>query len=358
MSQMAVSSLRAILVCVCVASVACGQDAGTTRTRRGPAAPIWELQVPAEEKDPRKAGDFVLSGQIGKFLLAGRDTFHLIDCEHARVVGSYGFASTPIWSLGLSPDARRAIVGEYVSDVTWRIIEWDLEGGRRGPEYGRVTGKMRAEFVPDAGKAVCLSLVEDDLRVWDRATQRMERRIRPDHAFLSRCGRWGLAVLWEPDTVQVVDLARGQVTGAVPRSDKVDYGDISADGKRVALGCGETHPSLGTTQRGGKVWVVDAASGKELCSFAAREPGAMPSIGPAARISRGPFYDVDQVAISPNGRLIAARTDVGIIVWDIDRKSIAARWPEKQATDLVFCNGGRDLATLGPSGLLRMWRIY
>jgi WD40 repeat protein/class 3 adenylate cyclase len=296
---------------------------------------------------------------------AGDDATHEIDVGTLRVVRRHqagGFAGA------LSPDGDTVALGS--DDGRVRLL--DLHSGRMRPLGRRhATRVLGLEFTPD-GRSVVSSDLDGSVRVWNVATGAVgeelsahrgpvwQLAVSPDGRTLYSAGDDGRMMLWD------IHGDRRLVRSFSPRGEFEALGTprgiaVSPDGKTLAL-----------TERGGAVDLFDTGtlqrrkSVKAMRGFAAAvafsPDGRLLAVGgedgdvtlwdartlaPAGAL-RGISDTVQAVAFSPDGEVLAAApVDAArprLHVWNVGRRTVAARVDTTAVASLAFSPDGRVIA--------------
>lgn len=129
-------------------------------------------------------------------------------------------------------------------------------------------------------------------------------------------------------------LVEGRVSGercrvALPGDSRPTSAQFSADGARVAIGDDR-----------GRVLVLSAHNGELITS-----------------IDCGHRRAIDRVALSEDGRLVAAPADQGIGIWIVENPAAVTKLETDDASLFRFVPSGDRIATAGASGAIRIWKV-
>jgi WD40 repeat protein/formylglycine-generating enzyme required for sulfatase activity len=292
----------------------------------------------------------------GKSLFTGSGfgTIRVWDMETGQEVGNvprgnpFGNFPPRVDTLAVSPDARWVITAEM--QLT------DVATGKPGRKFEGSQGRVAAVALTADGKWLVSAGEDKSVRVWDVETGELVRVLRAHtlpvgNVALSGDGKWlastsgdGSTRLWELSsgrevrafqglapavnavvlsadgkrlaaahghhwtnsrdhhTAQVWDLATGKRVSVMNgHRDPVTSVAFSQDGKTLATG------SLDKTTR---LW--DSATGAEVRVFKAK--ASVEKEGDRKRGGSGGFYSV---ALSADGKWLAAGSDQGVPLWDI-----------------------------------------
>jgi RNA polymerase sigma factor (sigma-70 family) len=298
--------------------------------------------------------------------------------------------------VAIAPDSKTAVTGGF--DNTLRF--WDLTTGQELRQLHHPRGIMAVAFSPD-GKLLASSSFDRTIRLWDGATGQELRRLEghengvcalafsPDGKLLvsgsddqtvrlwdvatgqerrQLRGHTGIvrAVAFSPDgrtavsgsydaTVRLWDVATGrQVRVCAGHSGSVHGVAFSADGRVLvsgglaALGAFQgAGPAAGPASLADALRLWDPATGKELRSC----PGEP---DPQAQHQR----DVAGVAISPDGRtLAAAEENGGLVLYELatgqPRRRLEGHTGKTEA--VAFSADGKRLVSIGTDLTALVW---
>jgi WD40 repeat protein len=272
-----------------------------------PAAGIETRQI--EASDDRIW--FAALSADGKTLATGGGfrPARLWDVASGREIRAFSIPGEQFtWSGDLSPDGRTLATSESNS-----VIFWDTETGRRQAAKGRPTSRFEdhmiksLRFAPD-GKSVA-TLGGDWIRFWDVAKAEETRRF------------------------------------ALPNSGPLE--GFMLDGARIAFSPDGTTLAA-TSQRDGRIFLLDAATGRERDRL------------------DGPENQFKALAFSADGRILATgadngrrvgRRDQAIRLWDVAGRKELGRVPAHRSyiRALAFSADGRRIVSASEDGTALVW---
>jgi WD40 repeat protein len=268
---------------------------------------LWDV-ASGEELRPyvghRKAVSCVALTPDGKTAAsASRDsTVRVWDAHTGKELRVYTGHGVSVHAIAISPDGKTVAS----VDVDGMTHLWELATGKTlkrlkpGKELKSSHSMLLLAFAPD-GKTLVVH--DEELRVFDVATARMERRIRGSwwqygSDAISPDGQIVASVIWDtPFRISFLNLATGQELGsiAVDRRDIVQTVAFSPDGKLLAAGCYKDSRHVGSYDHRLRVWEV--ATRKELLCL--KLPGLL-----------------ERIAFSPDGKSLMGA--IGIDSWGAD----------------------------------------
>jgi WD40 repeat protein len=266
-------------------------------------------------------------------LSAGDDsTLRLWDLGTGDELRCFEGHSQRVTCMALSADGRRALSGS--DDQTVRL--WDVETGKELKRFERHNmGRGRyVAFSPDGRRA--LGAQDFTVRQWDLETGPelnclvAEGRLSTVSCVAYLSGDRALSTAWDR-TVRLWDLRTGQEPHCFDRPNTVTALAVLPDGRLF----------LGDTR--GKVWLMDAESGKVLGG--PQEHGGVM---------------IPTVAISPDGhRALSGSTDHTVCLWDLETgkpiRSFRAHFGAVYG--VAFSPDGRRALTAGHDNVLRLWDL-
>jgi WD40 repeat protein len=310
--------------------LAFGQGGNLLAVCRGRTQEVWDLKagrallrgLPCNPPDFRADGRRLVvahfDGSVSLFdLTTGRQAWR-------RRLGR------PVWRAAFSPDGRRVACAEsHQGSVP--VLD-AASGATLGQTSVPVGGVYELSWAPD-GRRLALACADGKARVVDvrslRTVAVMEGHAQdvvsvafhPAGGLLYTHSWDGTGRLWDSWTGQQLLARVGYISA--PR--------FSRDGRR-----------LGFVVEGTAVRPVEVAAGTEHRTLVS---------------SRGAGQDVHRTAaISPDGRLLAAGTDDGLVLWELATGRELAFVPQGRTESVAFAPKGDELRTAG-SGGLRRWPL-
>jgi len=233
----------------------------------------------------------------------------------------------PVWRLQVTPDGRTALVLEY-----------------------------RQEFFQDSQG---LTHSRDGyLSRWDLATgERKSRDAIGSHLLASQLSPDGRLLAARNE---LLDTATKKSRALLDVRSETPFGEcyaFSADGRRVAdlITREDDERHIRSVAAGIQVW--DTQTGRTLRRIRFAGEGEFKS---SVYISHG----VAPLALSPDGRYVAAVDSQGLWVWDLDTGRVVLKRPSPEpmsagpfASCLAFAPDGRTLASGNVDGTILIWKL-
>src|SRR5262249_25675386 len=394
-----------------------GSPAGDLLAQTGPAGPVvlWDLATGKQKElgraDPQAGLVALAFSPDGKFLasLGAGGRVRLYDVAAGKEAP--GVSAEPGRQVGwgaavvFSPSARLLATTGSVREgggVTGVLDVWERDTGKRTLRLkGRARGSPAVGFSPD-GRWLAWSAEDGKLRLTDAATGKEVRTLgapeqtrylaglafSPDGKRLATRGYDGAVRLWDVATGrevrQLAPARTGQrlggrthfgVAGAVPASSLAFAQDgkllaAAGPGGAVTFWDGASGREVLPGHKGPLTGAVFAADGKVLYSVG--EDGTVRQwdlVGGRQQQSSWLPAEAHSVALAPDGRIVAFRTDAKTLaVWDLAAGAARARVPDLDRNmgrcpscdppgGLRLSADGKLLARLAPDGTAGVWEV-
>jgi WD40 repeat protein len=323
----------------------------------------------------------------GRVLASGSDdgTTRLWDVIHHKPLGKPLVNKTfVVKSLAFSPaGASLAAAG------TNAVVLWDVRG-RRPVQRLPVDGGVAHDVAFSAdGRTLATGMDDGTIAIWDgnrhwqlgkTASANQDATPRPSETAVT-------SVAFSPNGATLASASEGKVTlWSVQRrrpiakpltghSDVVTGLDFSPDGNTLASASGDRtlilwdvkhDPSLGQPLHSQVGPIEEVAVAADKPSLAATEAGVVALWDirrhrPLGQLRSGDGYIMDGLALSADGRLLAAGSQDGTVqLWDLRTRQVLGQplaSDTRGTTKLAFSPDGRLLAAGSQDGTVQLWDL-
>jgi WD40 repeat protein/serine/threonine protein kinase len=284
---------------------------------------------------------FTLDGS--RVLSTSRDkTLRVWDVASSEELFRMEDPKSPVWSVALFPDGKRAIVGYW---QTARI--WDIETGQELQVLDRAHERcVHAVAVSADGKQLLTGSCDTTARLWDAATGKpmlhLKGHLGQVHAVaFTPDGRHALSAGWDR-TIRLWNLETGtEMRRFQGHTDLIRSLALSPDGRLAVTGAGgqvRDNKFIPGTDPTVRLW--DVASGSELRPIEGRT-------GPTSA-----------VAFSPVGTHLLTGSGDGLVrLWDLQTGKEVRRFVghRNQICDLAWFADGKRFVSSSEDRTLRLW---
>jgi WD40 repeat protein/uncharacterized caspase-like protein len=244
--------------------------------------------------------------------------------------------------IAFSPDRQTLASCNLAEIKLWNIVSGQEVQTWKGPRLGVDT----IAFNPD-GKILASGNSDNTITLWDSA-KRQELRVLKGHvaaiAAVALSGddrvlasgiAAGVAGIGREDTVKIWDPVTGQLVRSLLGRNSAYSIALSNDGSRLISGSSGSSVSL---------W--DVSQAEPLRKFMATSADSR--------------FVPDRVALSPDGRLIAAGgrdSTIKLLNVDTGRELFTLKGHKKGIWDLAFSPNGELLASAGQDATIKLWSV-
>jgi WD40 repeat protein len=312
----------------------------------------------------------------GKMLVTSGDDGGVIVWDSATegmrevLRGHAGGASSPVFSRN----------GHllYTSSDDGKIIVWDLRGDDRlGRPFTIAPAPLDYFTVAYSSTGTIATAAEDSISIWDATTLRrtgppvrMESQVSslafdPSGAVLASASIDNRLALWETATgapIAEVD-SKGLTAGLAFTPDRKTLVTASFEGSIMQWDVDSLQPSAAAIEEGGPA-IVSLALSPDGGRVATGHLGGDVIVWDLRARSKVFAIDVDEVfaralAFSPDGRLLAAAGDDGVVTL-LDARTggstgVLLRGTGERVNSLDFSPDGRALASASTDGTVSLW---
>jgi|SRR5581483_2564462 len=324
------------LIAVVLFAAACSSGGGRTPPPLATATPT----PPAQASAPIAAANAARLQQVTAFTLPGAQAIVWSVTSDAVFVASRtavielpasGGQGRQVAAVA-SPEAVLSVsaLGQAATSADGREIEVHAERDTAVAQtIDAGTQVADARFSPDGKLLVLTRYDKTAADLWDLRTGRMVKELTGFQTaapvYDARFSSDGKSLVYvSRATVQLQDVASGQIGPRLSHDDFVSDVAVSPDGTTVA------------TSLARRVQLWPAATGAQPAVL--DQPGA--ALG---------------VAFSPDGSLLAVATEDGVVIWDLASRQQLAKVGQP-ASAAAFSPDGRSLAVLGRDGTVTVWQ--
>ncbi len=228
------------------------------------------------------------------------------------LVRSFEGHSGPVKQVAFSPDGKLALSASGWPNGDGTIILWDVATGTEIRTLGFL-GKsaFAVHFSPD-GKLAAGSGIDPVVHIWDVTTGKEfasyktntelveDLAFSPDGRYVLSIGhkRQAVSPNLEQGMAELWDLEIGKSLWSMTTNGYLKTGEFLEDGNQIVVAGFQT---------GAAMHLLDRATGRELKQFKARD---------------GELGDIEELAVSPDGQLIATASKLGhVCIWQIDKSN-------------------------------------
>ena len=273
----------------------------------------------------------------GKTLAGGGKTgvVTLWEAATGKVSATLDGQGEAVWCLVFSPQGNTLAT----AGMDGKVLLWDIPTGEvRIALEGQKSLVTALTFLAD-GRALVSGAVDGSIQRWDAVSSALAELPGP--------GNETRMVLFSPDGRQLVaagvgsrvfvyDMQSGTLKYRLSQNSNAYSGDISSDGKLLAVG-------------GREILLGNLETGEAIGSFGKGEPA------------------IRAVGFTPDGKTLVSGNDGGVIqVWDVATKSVKKTLPQQPLNiyDLAISPDGKTLATAtgdykrrAESGEIKLWDL-
>ncbi|MEO1090949.1 MAG: serine/threonine-protein kinase [Pseudomonadota bacterium] len=311
-------------------AVVAGNDDGTLRAWTLPSLSPLLGPVPyGSDSHPRH---MVISGDGSRLAMAATDgTTTMIELPAGRVLGKPSDAVAGVGGLAFSSDGSKLFMGTSAGDVA----VWDTRAEKKTATSARGHERAIVDMGLD-GEGSLLATLGDD------------QQIRT----------WRVSEGTPLGTFFQLPSGAAKGLAATPDGQRIAAGD---DSGRVFVWTAGRRPRV-LRDHSGEVWALAfAPHGASLASADANGNVVVRHLASAAgpETMAAPDGAIWQLEYSPDGSKLFGAGEAGLLIWDVDGggapRVIAGG--DRDTTGVAVAPDGRQLATSGADGVLRIWSV-